>query len=216
MLNISPGEKINCGGVRFGAPSRWFWAGSRHIPGPAREGGQAALISNVFIFFQSENTVKFWKFPKESRYWLSHVITRVYVGQHQPAQEIPRAPDGPGVGPRGRKRRQTHRALGSPLHPSPAAACFIFILSSTMDFSWKKLSGKRSLKACIFSHIPTVQMKKMRFTEEKWLTLGQSVTLTGPQTWNDNDISYSILCYLWQTQQRSHQIFLFSHEHIIR
>lgn len=40
-------------------------------------------------FFQSENTVKFWKFPKESRDWLGHVITRVYVGQHQPAQEIP-------------------------------------------------------------------------------------------------------------------------------
>lgn len=119
---------------------------SQHIPGPAREGGQVALISNVFIFFQSGNTVQFWKFPNESRDWLGHVITRVYVGQHQLAQEIPRAPDGPGLGLRAKGEGTNTQVL----HLLSAAVCFIFILSSTMDFCWKKVIWEKKFRSFYF------------------------------------------------------------------
>lgn len=168
MLNISPCRKINCGRVRFGAPSRWLWRGSRHVTGPAREGGQVALISNVFRFFQSENTAKFWQFPKASRDWLDHVITGVYVGQQQPAHEIPRAPQGPAIGCKSKRGRMGTQGPWPPTCPPHLHLSVLFLCCSEMDFSWKMLSGTRkSLKPCIFSNIPIFQMKKMRSIERK-------------------------------------------------
>lgn len=52
-------KKINCGRVRFGVPSRWFWAGRRHIRGWPGRGSQVALVANVFNFSKVRTQQRF-------------------------------------------------------------------------------------------------------------------------------------------------------------
>lgn len=118
MLNISPQlkkKKMSKLWYSKGVPSRWFWAGRIHIPGPAGEGAKWPWFQ-MSSEFQSENRAKFWKFPEESKRLAAHVLTGGFLSQQQPARGVPRAINSLHWATPGRGRVSV-QALGPPAAP---------------------------------------------------------------------------------------------------